>query len=486
MRIATILSRTAIATLALAMAGCPKNPATGERHLTLVSESQEIAMGKEADGQIATSLGLVEDKALQSYIQELGTRLAALTERPKLPWTFRVVDDPVVNAFALPGGYIYFTRGILVHLNNEAELAGVMGHEIGHVTAQHSVHQMSTQQLAQIGLVAGMIVKPELQQYAQLASLGLSLMFLKFSRDDERQADELGLRYMRRANYDPRQMVEIFTMLDRVSQAVGGGRVPEWLSTHPDPGNRRDRITSQIDTMKGDFRAAKVEGDPYLRRLDGIVFGQNPREGFFRGTTFYHPEMRFRFDFPQGWQTVNQKQSVIGVSQNQDAILQITIGEGASPDAAAQKFLSQQGIQAGPLERSRVNGFPVVSAGFLAQTDQAVLQGVASFLQYDQTVFQILGYAAQQQWPSYQSVIVGSTRSFDRVNDAAILNVQPMRLRIARVDRPMTLQEFARANPSPVSIDQLALVNQMEPNTRLASGQLIKLVVGSPLPEGIR
>src|SRR5204863_9197522 len=218
---------------------------------------------------------------------------------PTLPWSSRVVVDPAVNAFALPGGYIYVTRRILAHLITEAELAGVVGHEIGHVTARHSVSQLSKQPLAQIGLAVGTIASPDFERFAGLASAGLGVLFLKYSRDAERQADDLGLRYMRRVNYDPREMPHVFEMLTRVSQAQGGGRVPEWLATHPDPENRRGRIEQEVAALPQSFSGVAVNRDPYLRQLDGLVFGNNPREGYFKGTRFFHPELRFRLTFEE-------------------------------------------------------------------------------------------------------------------------------------------------------------------------------------------
>src|SRR5438045_7013385 len=256
----------------------------------LVSESQEIAMGRDYDRQIVASIGLYPDSPLQRYIQQFGMRRAATTERPNLPWTFRVVDEPVVNAFALPGGFIYVTRGILAHLNSEAELAGVVGHEIGHVTARHAVSQMTKQQLAQLGLAVGAIASPDVGRYAGLASQALGVLFLKYSRDDESQADELGLRYLRRAAYDPREMPHVFEMLTRVSQAQGGGRVPEWLATHPNPENRRGRIEQEIAAGPQSFAGTVVNRDSYRQRPDGLVSGTTPAQGSSKRAELCCPE----------------------------------------------------------------------------------------------------------------------------------------------------------------------------------------------------
>src|SRR5690606_29392753 len=193
----------AAGSIASALLGaCSVNPVTGERELSLISEQQEIAMGAEAAGQVAQQIGLVEDGALQQYVAAAGQRLAAVSERPDLPWQFGVVDDPTPNAFALPGGYIFVTRGLMGLLTSEAQLAAVLGHEIGHVTARHYVAQMSRAQLAQLGLGLGMILSPEVAQLGDLLGSGVQLLFLKYGRDVERQSDELGFRYMLDVGYD--------------------------------------------------------------------------------------------------------------------------------------------------------------------------------------------------------------------------------------------------------------------------------------------
>ena len=180
--------------MVISLVACATNPVTGRRELSLVSESQEVAMGQEASKQVVASIGAVPDDALQRYVSGLGMTMAKASERPSLPWSFVVIDDPMVNAFALPGGPVFITRGILSHMNSEAQLVSVLGHEIGHITAKHSVQQMSQAQLAQLGLIAAVIVKPELARFGDAASQGLGLLFLKFGRDDETQADDIGFR----------------------------------------------------------------------------------------------------------------------------------------------------------------------------------------------------------------------------------------------------------------------------------------------------
>jgi predicted Zn-dependent protease len=463
---------------AVMIAGCASNLATGEKHLNLISESQEIAMGQQADSQVVTSLGLYPDAALQRYVQELGAKLAQTSERPDLPWTFRVIDDPVVNAFALPGGFIYVTRGLMTYVENEAQLSGVIGHEIGHVTAQHAVHSMSTQQVTQLGLTAGMMIKPELQRYEQFVNAGLGLLFLKFSRDDESQADHLGVRYMVRAGNDPRQMVPVFDMLTRVSQASSGGRLPEWLETHPNPENRSERIQMELDTLKMDPSRLSVNQNSYLSRIDGMVFGQNPREGFFRDNYFYHPDLAFAYEFPSGWQTVNLKEAVTGVSSNQDAVMQITVTGANSSGEASQQFFGQEGVQSERPETGNLNGLPAVSAQFRAQTEQGVLHGMAAFVEHGGRTYRLLAYTGESQWPGYRDAILGSISSFRRLTDPKILQVQPMLVKIIIVSQQVSLEELAKQQRSPVQIETLAIINQAEANTSFKAGDRVKMVIG--------
>lgn len=472
------IARMSALVATLLLAACSVNPATGERQLILIGEGREIRMGREADQQITASLGMYDDPALQAYITQLGDRLAARSERPGLPWSFKVVDDPIVNAFALPGGFIYITRGIMVHFTSEAQLASVVGHEIGHVTGRHSVEQLSRAQLAQVGLAAGALFGPqELQGLLGAASAGLGLLFLKYGRDDERQADDLGLRYMDRAGYDPREMPGVFTMLGRVSAGAGGGRVPEWLSTHPNPENREERIERAIAALGQDFSEREVGRDSYLDRLDGMVFGPDPRDGFFDGALFMHPRLRFRLTFPEGWQTQNQRQAVVGVNDSQNAIIQLSLASQSTPDAAARAFLSQDGMDGSTPRRTTINGLPAVTANFQATTQQATLVGSAAFVAHDGNVFQLLGYGTTSAWRSTRDEVQRTFGSFGELRDPDALGVEPLRVDIVTLPSAMTLQQFAERYPSEISLEQLALINQLGADATVAAGTRLKRVM---------
>src|SRR4029453_3898442 len=238
------------ATLAVAaLAACAVNPATGKRQFSLVSMDDEVAMGQQEAQKVAASMPILQNQPVQDMVKRVGMEMAKASERPTLPWNFTVLDDPVVNAFALPGGPIFITRGILTNMNSEAELASVVGHEIGHVTARHSASQISKQQVASAGLGVASIISQTAAQYAGIAEQGLGLLMLKYGRDDETQADPLRFRYMLKGSWDPGEAVKMFHMLTRISGGEQAGKPPEWMSTHPDPGNRAERATARLKEL---------------------------------------------------------------------------------------------------------------------------------------------------------------------------------------------------------------------------------------------
>jgi predicted Zn-dependent protease len=221
---------------------CAKNPVTGKKDFMLMSKEQEVAMGQQSDPEITQFFGIYEDEKLQKFINEKGQQMVGVSHRKDIKYQFKVVDSDVVNAFAVPGGYVYFTRGIMAYFNNEAEFAGVLGHEIGHITARHSAKQYSNSMLAQLGLAAGMIFSPEFAQFGDVASQGLQLLFLKFGRDAESQSDKLGVEYSTKIGYDAEEMAGFFGTLDRLRKNAGGEEVPDFLSTHPNPLDRERKV----------------------------------------------------------------------------------------------------------------------------------------------------------------------------------------------------------------------------------------------------
>jgi predicted Zn-dependent protease len=465
-----------VALLALALlAACALNPATGKRQLSLIGEQQEIEMGEEADPTIRRAFGTYDDDELQDYVDQVGQRLAAVSERPDLDWSFQVLDDTTVNAFAVPGGFIYVTRGILAHLDSEAELAGVLGHEIGHVTARHSVNQLSKAQLFSLGLGVGMMLSPELAQFGQAAQQALGMMFMKFSRDDEKQSDDLGVRYMERAGYDPHVMPEVFEMLRRVSETGEAGRVPAWASTHPDPERRYERTRA---LLAGVEQGGTVGIDAFLGRIDGMTFGPDPRDGFFTDNRFDHPELRFRFEFPPGWKTVNAREVVFAGSGDQRALVQITLARETDLDAAARRFFSPQDVSAGAPWVRQIHGLPTESRGFRRSIEGGIVQGMVAFVRHSGRVYQIEGMAAQESWEGYEGIILDSMASFRKLTDPAALEARPDRVKIVRLAESGTIAEIARQYPVTVPVETLARINNVDPGDRLEAGRQVKLIVG--------
>lgn len=438
-------------------------------------------MGRQTAQQAEQAIGLVDNGPLQAYVQRLGAELAAKSERPNLPWTFRVLDDGTPNAFALPGGFIYITRGLLNLMDSESELATVLGHEIGHVTARHSVTALSRAQLAQLGLGVGMIFVPEFQQFGEVASSGLGLLFLKHGRDAEHQADELGFKYARNQGYDVREMADVFASLRRVGEREDQGRLPSWLSTHPYPEERIRRVQERVAALGPVRDSARLGRAEFLGQIDGLIYGENPRNGLFRGSVFLHPDLNFRLTFPDGWGTQNLPQAVAAVSPQRNAAIQLTLAGQASPTQAAQRFFSQQGVRQGQTTRETINGIPAVVSYFQAQTQQGVVTGLVSFLSYGGRTYQLLAYAPGQQFQQYDRLFRQVVGSFSPLNNPQLLAIQPNRIDVVRIDRNMSLAEFNQRHPSVVPIEEIALINQVaDANARFQAGTLVKRVVPGP------
>jgi len=325
----------------LAACASVTNPVTGQRELTVMDEKSEIAEGVKAHHEVIKEYGVVNDAALQAYVDGVGQKLAAASHRAKLKWTFTVLDSPEVNAFALPGGYVYVTRGIMAYLDSEAELAGVIGHEIGHVTARHGAQRATRQQNAGLGVLAATVLGAVLEgagvggatDLASQVSQGVAAGWLAtYSREQELQADQLGAEYLARNRYNPRNMVDVIGVLKSQERfaadlAKAEGRAPpsgvNWLSSHPSNDQRLADITRIAAGYQGDY------GDDgrgrYLRTIDGMTFGESRAQGVVRGRDFFHEELGIALTAPQGWGIQNSPQAITVVNGAGDAGLVVQL-----------------------------------------------------------------------------------------------------------------------------------------------------------------
>lgn len=482
----TILHTTALAIVMGLFAGCATNPVTGKKQVVLMSEAQEIAMGQEADPQIVAQFGLYPDSAMQRFMNEKGQQMAKISHRNNIAYTFRVLDSDVINAFAVPGGYVYFTRGILAHLNNEAQFAGVLGHEIGHVAARHTVAQQTKQTLLQVGMIGGMIASPQLARFGEQISQGLGLLMLKYGRDAEKQSDELGVQYSSAIGYDAHQMADFFVTLERQGEKTGTSQIPEFLSSHPNPGNRYNTV-HQLATewQKANNKTnMAINRSNYLRRIEGIVYGEDPRQGFRENNVFYHPEMKFQFNTPNGWQYQNTPQQVAFAPQDGSALLFLTAGQGNSLNEAAQNLVQKAQLQVSQSQQVTVNGFPALAmvADQVQQNQQTGQTAVAAraliyFIQDGKSIYQFVGASAPQNFGTYSGLFQSVMQSFKRLTDAAKLNIKPEKIRIKTVAQSMTLQQALQNFGMPQArFEELAILNGMQLDDKLAAGTLIKVV----------
>jgi predicted Zn-dependent protease len=458
--------------------GCATNPVTGKSQLSLVSESQEIAMGREQLAASKADPGFVRNDRLERYVTDVGMGMARASERPDLPWEFHVIDDPAVNAFAAPGGFIFVTRGLLGYLNSEAQLAEVLAHEIGHVTAKHTVAMISQQELARGGLGLFSVVKPDLARgiAGQAATVLASLYFLKYSRGDEHMADELGHRYSLRAGYDPREMPKTFRTLQQLDQSSSSSKLPGFLSTHPDPGDRVAYTQAWADTVRNAARL-KIGRDAFLATTDGLLYGADPEQGYFEGGQFLHPVLRIRFAVPAGWTTANQSAQVLVAEPNGAAQVSLRLSTQAGLDAATQAFLMQQGLQGLGTERLSMGGMPATSGEFVA-TSQAgkALHGEVLFVQREAQIFQVVGLSFADGWSQFGPTIHQALRSFGPTQPGQRFQ-QRRWIRLITLQRPTAITALAAETGESISAADLAILNSVDVNATLPAGTRVKTVV---------
>ncbi|NOX37498.1 MAG: M48 family metalloprotease [Calditrichaeota bacterium] len=459
--------------------GCAVNPVTGKRELILLSEADEIQLGIQTDRQLVQMYGIYDDPELQLYIQQLGQKLAALSHRPHLDYQFKLTDTPVINAFAVPGGFVYITRGILAYLNSEAELAGVIGHEIGHIAARHSAKQYTRIQLAQLGLGLGAMLSEQFARFSGLAEIGLGLLFLKFSRDQEKQADELGVEYAARAGYDASEMANFFLTLDRMTPEEQKGGLPSWFSTHPNPRDRvvKIRQLARNWVQKLGLTQPHIERQTYLKKIDGIVFGEDPRQGFVRKGYFYHPDLKFQFPVPRGWEVQNTPTQVRLVEPGERAAILFTIADANSPRQAADQFVRKEKALVLSNTASRINGFPAqILLSEIASSDQ-IIRILSYFIRKGKVVFVFHGFTRGDLFPQFQSTFEHTMANFKVLRDRSLLSIQPDRIEVRRVQRAAPLRVvLKRWRILENDLETTALINGLKLTDTVEAGTWLKTI----------
>lgn len=468
------------------------NPVSGNRRAYGYSWEEELRLGRQADQQIVQQYGLYDNEEMQAYVDRLGRdileeshmRRAGTPEQFRnTEFTFRVLDSPIVNAFALPGGYVYITRGLLAHVNNEAQLAVVLGHEIAHVAARHASQQAAKQQLAQLGLLAGAI-GGELAglpggDILQLGGQATQLLFLKYSRDNERESDRLGVEYAAMNGYAVNEASRFFESLERI-QEQSGQSLPTWQSSHPDPGAREQTMLELAEEWRAQLQQPldKINQATYYDEIEGLVLGENPRQGFTRDGRFYHPDLRFQFPVPGEWQVNNQPRQVVMAAPNQNAFMVFTIAQEDSPEAAAQELAGQQGLTVLEQGDERVSGLSARRVLAEGQTQQGqTIRLLAYFIAYDGNVYQFQGLTLASSYDTYRPTFQRTMRGFASLNDPDILNVKPTRMVIRPTDQSATFESFVPANlPESFTITELAILNQLAVDEPVPAGRLLKLL----------
>ena len=480
-----------LALTALLYVGCTTDivPATGEKRFLGYTWQQEAEIGKQSSKEVAALFGLYRDPQLERYVTEVGNRVLATSHLRRsgteeqfrnTPVTFTILDSPIINAMALPGGYIYVTRGMLAHLNDEDQLAAVLAHEIGHVAARHAARQAWQQQIGQGLLLGGALLGQGVlglpaQDLLNLGGMATQLLFLRYSRDDELEADKLSVEYSSLAGYDPRDVIGFFQTLNRMQEKEGQG-MPNFLSTHPNPGDRIERIRELTAGRPPDKRATS-DTSRYLKAIEGLVLGDDPRQGFVEGNVFYHPALRFRFPVPRGFKVINQPAQVVMVENQNRAFLGFSSAREKSLESAAAKFLNQPGlrvIERGPMRSAQFSAYAVVAD---ARTENGqVVRVMAYFIDYRGSIYHFVGYSAPQSFGSFRSVFLQTMQGFGEIQDPRILNREPVRLALETVSRRARFEDLIpKSLPAPFKPEDVALLNQVTLKDEIEAGRILKV-----------
>ncbi len=465
--------------------GCATNPVTGGQDFVLMSESDEINLGRKYHREIIEEMPVYPDPELGAYVNEVGQRVAKASHRPHLDYHFTVLDSSQVNAFALPGGYIYITRGLLAYLNSEAELAAVLGHEVGHVTARHSVRQHSAATTASLaGAILGATTGVSGSQ--DLFNVLGDAMLKGYGRGHELESDRLGAQYLARTGYDPQAMLEVIGVLKNQElfeqqAAREEGRQPRVyhgvFSSHPENDTRLQEVVNEANQLKT-ASASRLDRERFLRYLDGLTFGESEHEGVVRDQQFLHKPLDFGLTFPGNWVIQNGSDSLLAIAPGQAAFLQVTV-ETLTQPLAQQRYLQQKGL------RELRNGVPLEIRGFQAYAATAPLATKSGkryarvVVLYDQQhAFMFTGISrSPRQQTRFDTIFEKIARSYHKLSAAEKDLAQGRKLTLIKAGATTRFSALAKQSPIAKRAEsQLRLLNDMYPKGEPKPGQTIKVV----------
>lgn len=475
-------------TTAFCFYACAKNPVTGKKQPAFMSEDTEIEIGRRYDPKIRSQYGVYDDLELQAYVQRVGEKLAGLSHRPALFYRFTVLDSPEVNAFALPGGYVYITRGLLTYLNSEAELAAVLGHEIGHITARHAVRQYTTSTAARIGYTVGAIFIPELgtQGAANLFSILGTAMIRGYGRKYELESDRLGAEYLALAGYEPRAMLNVLEVLKNQEEfekerAEAEGREAHVyhgvFATHPSADKRLREVVMEADENK--VANPRIGRDEFLAQLDRVVFGDSVKQGVRYGRKFYHKELGFALECPENWRIENRPNEIEATSRDNNAILKIT-AEDLNRRISPREFMFQR-LKLKKLTRedqltgTTLEGYTAVTrlTWPFGRRDTRV-----SVLYFRDKAYVFLGVGKTDKvFTAADPLFLTAARSFHALTGAERKLAQGLQITIVPAKPGDTFAQFAKDSPIPnYPARILRLINDKYPTGQPEPGQKLKIV----------
>ena len=466
----------------LLLKGCSTNPVTGKQNFVTMSESQEIKLGNRYHTEIIKQYPLYNNPELQAYINDIGQRLAAKSHRSHLDFNFYLVDSPQVNAFAVPGGHVYITRGIMAYMQDEAQLAGVIGHEIGHITARHSVRQNAQSQLTGI-LATAVAIGTGSQEVAQLSSNLGNALVKGYGRKHELESDRLGAEYLAKSGYDARKMIEVVGILKdqelaSKARALAEGKQPSsyhgLFSSHPRNDTRLKKVVAEADKYQTP-NTNITNSEKFMRLMNNVAYGQSETQGIVKKNKFYHKDLDFYLEFPEGWQIQNQSDRIIAqdpTTKHAIIMRSIQLNEPISASQFLQKNFN--GFRSGrDIKSSEDQAY--IGRAFVGEGNQT-RDAVVGTVYRDKTAYVMIGLGDSASLPG--SALSNSLQSVRRLNRAERNQAQEKKLRIVKAKQGQTFAQLARQTKGlgKYAEQELRLLNGMFPTGEPQAGQLIKLI----------